>query len=186
MPLNRSSPYAELTQEQYLLIGRYVVEWANVEYYLSELLCRLLLTTPFLARTYATTLSSSQMQDALKEAIEIHRVRYELRLVTPELLDAIEKANSEITVLRSIRNRFAHFCWMRQSDEKIFGTRFSGGVPSAKRDRKTTAVLEVKKIEEMLQRLRGMTLHMADLIERVPEVREEAILKMLGGMSVRP
>ena len=47
MPLNHTSIYAELNDENYALIGRVVVEWFNVEFLLGNLLSRLLFTPEF-------------------------------------------------------------------------------------------------------------------------------------------
>jgi hypothetical protein len=42
MPLNHTSEYAELIDEQFALIGRLVIEWSNIEFLLGVLLSRLL------------------------------------------------------------------------------------------------------------------------------------------------
>lgn len=75
MPLNHTSEYSQLTNAQYAELGKAVVEWANVEYLLGVLLSRLLGTPEFLARTYTASISAVRLQDAIAEAVEIHRIR---------------------------------------------------------------------------------------------------------------
>lgn len=115
MPLNHLSRYSDLTDAQYTALGKAVVEWANVEHLLGVLLGRLLATPEFLARTYTDALSAVRLQDAIVEAVEIHRVRYRNRLIPEQLLIEIAQINSKVTAVRSARNKIAHFCWMRSS-----------------------------------------------------------------------
>ena len=76
MPLNHSSEFSELTDQQYMVLGKAVVEWANIEQLLSILLGRLLATPDFLARTFTDPLAAFRLQEAIKEAVEIHREPY--------------------------------------------------------------------------------------------------------------
>jgi hypothetical protein len=52
MPLNHTSEYAELTNEQFALIGRLVIEWSNIEFLLGVLLSRLLFMPEFVGRVW--------------------------------------------------------------------------------------------------------------------------------------
>ena len=81
MPLNHTSKFAELTDQQYMALGKAVVEWANIEHLLSILLGRLLATPDYLARTFTDPLAAFRLQEAISEAVEIHRVRYRARVI---------------------------------------------------------------------------------------------------------
>lgn len=122
MPLNHASRYADLTDEQYGMIGRLVIEWSNVEFLLGLLVSRLLLTPEFLGRVYSDEMSASRLQNALRKAVEIHRTRYRTRLVPAETLDEISKINSDVEKYRSLRNKFSHYCWMRANDDESIKT----------------------------------------------------------------
>jgi hypothetical protein len=65
MPLNHTSEYAELTNEQFALIGRLVIEWSNIEFLLGVLLSRLLFTPEFVGRVYSDEMSATRMERAL-------------------------------------------------------------------------------------------------------------------------
>ena len=125
MPLNHISIYSELTEEHFVAIGKIVVEWSNIEHSLGILLSRLLIVPELLSMSYSTRLSAAKLQDAIKEAIQIHKNRYAYKLIPESTLNSITEINNKITTIRSTRNKFAHFCWSRSSDNEIFGTNFS-------------------------------------------------------------
>jgi len=176
VPLNHHSEYSGLTEAQYAAIGRAVVEWANVEFLLGVLLSRLLATPEFLARTYTDSISAVRLQEAIAEAAEIHSVRYGNRLVSHEALKEISEVNNRVTHLRAVRNKFAHFCWMRSNDEEIFGTSFSGGIWSPKRERRDNIVLKVEELAMLNAEAHLLVEQLMKLVEKLPEVTEESLL----------
>jgi hypothetical protein len=176
MPFSHASPFAKLTDEQHQLIGMLVAEWATAEYFLSELLGRLLLAPQFLCRTYTDSLGAVQMQDAICQAVEIHKHRYNARLIDADTLKEILSLNKRIERLRSLRNKFAHFCWMRTSDNQIFGTSLGGAVPSDKRHKRDNASLRVSEIREQYEDLYSAVQRLQDIIYGLPEIPEEAVI----------
>lgn len=132
MSLNHTSIYAELTDQQFKMIGKIVVEWTNIEFLQKQILGQLLFTPEFLSRTFSDLITAARIQDAIKEAVALHRRRYCCKVINDEILIEIEQVNNAVTVARAHRNKFAHFCWCRSSDEEIFGTNFSGGLPDSK------------------------------------------------------
>lgn len=176
MPLNHTSEYAALTEAQYAAIGRAVVEWANVEFLLGVLLSRLLATPEFLARTYTESISAVRLQKAIADAVEIHAVRYRHRLVSREALDDILDVNKRVSSLRAIRNKIAHFCWVRRHDEEIFGTSFGGGVPSPKKERRDSAVLSSDELLKLNSEAHSLVEQLMTLVAGLPEVTEESLL----------
>jgi len=176
MPLNHASEYSQLTNAQYAELGKAVVEWANVEYLLGVLLSRLLGTPEFLARTYTASISAVRLQDAIAEAVEIHRIRYKHRLASEQVLLEVIQVNSQVTALRSMRNKIAHFCWMRSHDEELFGTSFRGGVPSAKMVRRDHTVLTSSELSKLNGDAHSLVEQLLKLVAKFPEVREESFL----------
>jgi hypothetical protein len=182
VPFSHSSNYARLTDEQHRLIGMFVTEWATAEFTLGVLLSRLLLAPEFLARTYTDSLGAAQIQQAICQAVEIHRYRYGEKLIGDERLGDILQVNQEIGVLRALRNKFAHFCWMRTSDDDIFGTSFSGAVPSDRKSKRTSASLEVKEIRRQYDALYAAVERLQQIVEELPSVPEEAAIQAFRGM----
>jgi hypothetical protein len=175
MPLSQISRFSEPTEHQYASLGRAVLEWSNVERLLGTLLSRLLATPDFLARTYTTMVSANWMQEAIKQAVEIHAQRYDYRLISKEHLQEIRKINSEITSLRKKRNNIAHFCWFRQNDEAMFGTNFPSGVPS-KTDDRGYATLTNAELSDFNTKAHTLVESLLTLLPNLPEISEESIL----------
>lgn len=159
-----------------MLIGMYVSEWATAEFYLGVILGRLLLAPEYLSRTYTDSLGAAQVQDAIRQAVGIHKERYSGKLIANDLLDEILALNSRIEKLRSLRNRFAHFCWMRSSDEEIFGTNFSGAASGDKRHKRSFAALKVVEIRQQYKELFDAVERMQTIAGSIPEVSEDAAI----------
>lgn len=175
MPFNHSSQYAELTDEHFQAIGKLTVEWSNIEHLLGVLLSRLLVTPAFLARTYTDHMSGAKRQEAIKEAVEIHRCRYGYKLVSEKHIKHILDLNSQITHLRLIRNKFAHFCWSRSNDGEIFGTNLSGGIPEGRKHKRSFVSYSVAELAEFHQTAFALVNVLSDLIPSLPEMEEEGL-----------
>ena len=178
MPLNHSSKHSALTDAQYAAIGKAVVEWANIEQLLGMLLARLLATPDFLARTFTDPLSAVRLQDGIKEAVEIHRIRYTEKLVSSDVLDQISAVNDSVSALRASRNKIAHFCWCWRSDEVMFGTSFAGGIPTARSQRKDSALLSLTELAEMDRQAIAIVKQLMVLIAKIPAIDEERLLTL--------
>lgn len=176
MPFSHATPYSKLTDEQHMLIGMFVSEWATAEFYLGLILGRLLLAPEYLSRTYTDSLGAAQLQDAIRQAVGIQKERYSGKLVAADLLDEILALNRKIEKLRSLRNKFAHFCWMRTSDQEMFGTNFSGAPPNDKRHKGSMASLKVSEIRQQHQELFQAVERLQAIVGELPEVSEEAAI----------
>ena len=174
MPFSHSSEYAKLTLQQQASIGRFVTEWANAEFYLGVLLGRLLGTPEYLARTYTDFLGALQIQQAILQALDIHHHRYVDRLVQAELATEIRVLNSKIEKLRLLRNKFAHFCWARSSDEAMFGTPLSGAHPDTKRGSRSHLQIKVTELDAAHDELYQIVSRLEQIISVIPEVAEES------------
>src|SRR6185437_2593540 len=141
MPLNHSSKYSELTDQQFLLLGKIMLEFSNVDFLLGQLLSRLLSTPDFLGRTYSDRLNVSNIQQAILNALRIHSERYLYRKISEPICISIKGLNTRVTALRGYRNKFAHFCWQRLDDNQIYGNKLSGNVPDEKLISKESAIV---------------------------------------------
>lgn len=180
MPLNHSSQYSELTNEHFMAIGKLTVEWSNIEFLLGVLLSRLLVTPEFLARTYTDRMSGAMRQGAVGEACKIHSHRYGYKLIGQEQIEKILDANNKITQLRAIRNKFAHFCWSRSSDEEIFGTNFSGGIPVGNKYKKSFVSFKVTELEELHKKAYEIVDVLSDLTQNLPDMEEDGLGSKIG------
>lgn len=140
------------------------------------MLARLLATPEFLGRTYTCSISAVRLQEAISEAGDIHAFRYGHRLITKELIQDVREVNGRVTTLRALRNKLAHFCWMRSSDEELFGTSFPGGVPSDKKERRDYAILTKNELEKINTDSHALVEALMAIIKRLPEVTEESVL----------
>lgn len=175
MPLNHSSQYAELTSKHFQAIGKLTVEWSNIEFLLGVLLSRLLITPEFLARTYTDQISGAKRQEAINEACKLHSYRYNYQLISEELIQKILDANNKITPLRAARNKFAHFCWSRSTDEEIFGTNFSGGVPGGNKYKKSFVSFTVSELDELHKKAYAIVDVLSDITQKLPAMEEEGL-----------
>jgi hypothetical protein len=176
MPINHASKYSELTEDQFALIGKVVVEWSNIEFLLGVLLSRLLFTNEFLGRIFTDDMGASRIQEAINKALDIHRHRYGCKVVSLETINEINQLNIDIETFRGVRNKFSHFCWSRSTDEELFGTSFSGFISPNKRAKKDSMVISNTEIKEFYQNAYMFVERLSQLIEKLPEIHEEEIL----------
>jgi hypothetical protein len=173
MPLSHASRFSEPTEQQYASIGRAVVEWANVERLLGMLLSRLLATPDFLARTYTASINAVHMQKAIVEAVKIHVHRYGYRLISKEFLDEITEINNGVTSLREKRNKIAHYCWSRETDEVMFGTSFPSGIPS--KNGSGYATLTDAELSKLNSEAHVLVERLLTVLSELPKISEESL-----------
>ena len=180
MPLNHASIYTDLTDEHYSLIGRVVVEWSNVEFLLRSLLSRLLFTPEFTGRVFLREMGAAKLQSSITEALELHKLRYRNKIVSEDLHLKISQINNQLDNLRQTRNKFAHFCWARTSNNDIFGIRFSSANCDSKRFAKETASFSVQELKDFHAQLYKIVDEFNYVIEQIPEMQEDGISKKLS------
>lgn len=180
MPLNHTSIYADLTDEHYALVGRVVVEWSNVEFLLGSLLSRLLFTPEFPGRVYSRGMGAVKLQRAVTDALELHRLRYRNQIVDEDPELKISKIIRCLDKLRQTRNKFAHFCWSRTSDDEIFGTGFSSATGDSKRSIKDSVSFTVEELKEFHAQLYKVVDDLSSVLQLIPEMYEDGISNKLG------
>lgn len=183
MPINHANKYAELTDDQFLLIGKIVVEFSNIDFLLGNLLTRLLFTSDFLGRTFTDNMSSGKLQDSIDNAIDIHTRRYGERIIPRSKIEEIKSLNSRITLIRNKRNKFAHYCWSRSTDDEIFGTRLSGKIPTTNNPNKDSMVLSNNEMTEIYKSAYNIVDDLHNLIQTLPIVEEQQIIDQYKNMD---
>lgn len=169
--LNHTSEYADLTPQQFEVIGKIVVEWSNIEFLLKSLLIRLLCTPDFLGRVFTDEIMAARLQNAIDKAVKIHRHRYGHRFLSDEDLAEIVQLNADATRIRSKRNRFSHYCWCRSSDDKIFGTGFSGHVPPSKQVDNDSIVISVNELEDLYAEAHSIVDKLTGALLKIPRAQ---------------
>ena len=149
MPLSHTSIYSELTDNQFLLIGKLTVEFSKIEFLLSQILSRLLITPSFLSRTYTERMNVNSIIEKIKNAIDIHSRRFNYQIIPENLFNSIAEKVNEANQIRINRNKFAHHCWCRVSDEKIFGTEFLSRQFKLSKPNQGSIEISIIEIEEL-------------------------------------
>jgi hypothetical protein len=176
MPLNHSSEFADLTDDQYILIGKIIIEFSNLEFLLGNLLSRLLIMPEFLGRTYNDLLMADKLIKGIENAIEIHQKRYANQIVNKITLSEIQSLISQIKEIKSIRNKFSHYCWNRWDDSAIFGTRLSGKVPNLKKPNDDTMTITIDDLFIEYQKAYNAVEKLSLMIEKLPKLEEDKSL----------
>lgn len=180
MPMNHGSSYADLTAEQAELIGRFVIEWSNIEFLLSDILARLLMSPNFVSRVFTDSMNAFALQQALDKAIRFHRDRYRFAVIPEPVLERLSRMLSAVDELRGMRNRFSHFCWTRNTDEAIFGTGFSALLPSDKRHKSDYKMLSVAEIRAAHKKAWDLVDDLSALVLALPATTEDDALRAKG------
>ena len=175
--LSHTSKYSELTEEHLKLLGRITVEWSNIEYLLTVILSRLLLTPEYLSRTYTANYSAYKLIEAIREALEIHRIRYKHEVINNEVYELIKTAIGSVNNLRKTRNRVSHFCWCRSHDNEIFGMDFTGGIQTEKSERRDTVVFSNNELEKVGLNCHEVAERLITIVKRLPSITEEEAIE---------
>jgi len=171
MPLNHSSSYSELTDGQYALLGKYMVEWSNCEHILRVILTRLLLTPEFLGRTYTDDMAAFKVGQAIEEAVKIQRTRFGGILLGQELANELLRINKALDKHRSFRNKIAHYIWMRNNDDEIFGSSLCGGMP--RNGNHDCIVIKNSELADEIIGLRKLVDDGMAVVNKIPAISEE-------------
>lgn len=177
MPLNHTSKYSELTDTQFLLIGKLTVEFSNIEFLLGQILGRLLFTPSFLSLTYTDRMNVNSLLEKIKNAIDIHWRRYGYSFISQELCGELTSILKEIESIRIVRNKFAHYCWCRQSNDKIFGTCFASSQPKLSNPNEGVIEITNSEIEEMYRSSYAIVDKLDGILSKLPELKEDSKLK---------
>lgn len=175
MPLNHSNKYAELTESEFLLIGKIVIEFSNIEFLLKNLLTRLLMTSDFLGRTYTDSLNIARVQESIENALDIHARRFGENIIDPNKAKEIKDLNVRINLIRGERNKFAHYCWSRWDDSAIFGAKMGGQVPKHGKPSKDSKKVTNDEMEALYKTAYNIVEDLMKLVYSLPEIDEQEL-----------
>ena len=178
MSLNHLNKYSELTDEQFILIGKIVVEFSNIDFSLDVILCRLLLTSDFSGYYITEKDGIEKTVNKIKKAIKLHRNRYK-NLLDDSILVNIENTLSTVNTNKKYRNMFAHSNFSRIDDNKIFGVGLNN--PPTYTDKgkiiDDSVEFDIKKLTEIYTESYDIVSELTKIIEILPTIREEFLIK---------
>jgi hypothetical protein len=177
MPTNHSSKFADLTDDQYKLIGKVIIEFSTLDFLLGNLLSRMLITPEFLGRTYNDLLTTNKIIVGIENAIDLHKERYNFRFIDQQTIHEIQDLLGHIKGLKSIRNKFAHYCWNRWDDSKNFGTRLSGKLPKLKNPNADSMTIKNNELEKEYRKAYTAVETLDTIIGKIPELEEDKDLQ---------
>lgn len=169
--LSHTSKYSALTDAQLRAVGFFLLEWSNVDVLLKMVLSRLLLTPDMLGRTFTDGVPSSAIDKKIRDAIDLHRYRYR-SLIGESALKKVLVLCDRASKVRSLRNKFAHFCWTRSHDEEIVGMNFSGAVPPSKKHDKGMAIIKLPDLIKYGQEAHALVEDISTLLKDLPALEE--------------
>jgi hypothetical protein len=181
MTLNHLNRYTELTDGQFQLIGKIIIEYSNIDFNMDVIFCRLLMITDMSGRYVTNRMNTSSVIDQIKNVLKLHKYRYQNKIVNENMSSSIEELLKHINDNRNYRNKFAHFCWSRQSDETIFGIGLNGIVNYDKNGeiKDDALVLSLTELNEIYTSTYDLVNESSTIIENLPEIKEETIVNLL-------
>jgi hypothetical protein len=110
--------------------------------------------------------------EAVKNALDIHKRKYSNKIISENLNIKLKSIIDDITNIRSYRNYFSHYCWMRSNDNKIFGTQLSGRLPKVGEKDKDSVVISNEKLENIYEKAYQLVESLSQVIDQLPELEE--------------
>lgn len=171
---------SKLTDDQYSLLGKILIEFSQIEFLLNSILTKLLITPQFLGRTYTDKLTANSVILAIENAIEIHERRYRYKLVSEKKCRELSSILSQIKGTKTIRNKFAHYVWFRQTDDKIFGSKMDGKIFDAAKRNKNSVSYTNNQLKSQFILAEGLTNKLMGIYEELPTFEEEMIFEIFN------
>ncbi|MCR5880194.1 hypothetical protein [Phenylobacterium sp. J367] len=172
--LFRETEYARPTPTQYALLGEAVVDWSIIDLLVESLLARLVRAPDFPMLAITKRLGADARNAALQALAEMHEQRYGGRALPSEAVAKVALIRKRLEALKPFRNRVAHWIWMRQSDDALFGTPMVGRVP--KRGRDEGMVMTNAELRAHLDELPSLAALIEAALQAPPEVDERSLL----------
>ena len=172
----RETEYSRPTPTQYALLGEAVVDWSIIDLLVESLIARLARAPDFPMLAVTKRLGAEARNGALQALAEMHEQRYGGRILAVEAVSNIAKIRKQLQTMKPFRNRVAHWIWMRQTDDALFGTPMLGRVPKAGRD-DGGVVMTNAELRKHLDQLPKLATLIEETLSALPEIDEGALLK---------
>jgi hypothetical protein len=118
-------------------------------------------------------MNAARLESAIKNALKINSHRYGYRVIDKVTIGEIEGILLRAREYREIRNKFAHYLWSRDTDEKIVGFKLSGKLPDSKNPNKDSVVLTLSELSKQHMALYELVEILTKMVLKLPEVGEE-------------
>jgi hypothetical protein len=171
--LFRETEYARPTPTQYALLGEAVVDWSIIDLLVESLLARLARAPDFPMLAVTKRLGADARNAALQALAEMHEQRYGGQVLPAQAVAKVALIRKRLEALKPFRNRVAHWIWMRQTDDTLFGTPMVGRVP--KRGRDDGVVMTNAELRAHLDELPPLAELIEVVLKDLPEVDERSM-----------
>lgn len=173
--LFRENEYSRPTTAQYALLGEAVVDWSIVDLLVESLIARLARAPDFPMLAVTKRLGAEARNGALQALAEMHEQRYGGRVLASEAVANVADIRRQLQSLKPFRNRVAHWIWMRQTDDKLFGTPMLGRGPKDGRD--DGVVMTNAELREHLDQLPPLASLIEATLSALPEIDEDKMVR---------
>ncbi len=158
-----------LTEPQLIGIGSVVSAWAILESVLQDALVTLAQSPSTLGQALTEDLGPDNRLKALKRLCQTWQIIMKVRnREQSEMLDELAAVGVWIEKQKGLRNKIAHWQWMRQSDQKVFGFKYSTK-PEDPAHSINFMVAETADFAKFAEQIRDKA---AELIELVRDLRK--------------
>ena len=119
----------------------------------------------------------SSIIEKIQNAIDIHSRRFTYQIISKDLCNSIKEKVNEAEQIRVKRNKFAHHCWCRVSDKKIFGTEFLSKQSKSNTPNQGSLEMSNTEIEELYNKSYKLVDEIELILHKLPEFLEDKELK---------
>ncbi len=179
-------PNSRLTKDQCEAIGRVALHWSLLEYALERILVRLAFAPDFPGMALTNDLSINNRLVALKSLTDIHRYRYDPSILSEQQLQELDDIRKQITKLKDRRNRIVHYVWFRRDDQKMFGIRFRGKVPTKDPHAASHEILRINQADKISEEIETSANQMLEISRSLAEIPETSPDKSRLRIERRP
>jgi len=170
--LSHTSKYSELTDAQFSALGRVLVESSNIDHLIERIIARLLRAPDHPTLVITSQLGYYQRLKALKILIDTHRRRYQSKLINETTLDKLSDLIKQVDQFRIDRNRCAHYLWCRETDEKVFGIKFTGKHGDAQKPNQDCVTFTVIELNSIATQMHTIVDDLITILEGLPGIEE--------------
>lgn len=165
--ITNNSEYSELTDRQFQLIGRLIIEFSNLETLLLILLNNLLLSVNNLKGVHFGQSTTHHLITEIEATLVINSYQYKYEIIPLDLSKRISEKISEIKNIKTIRNKLTHYSWKKYEDNKIIGVRQTSDIPSIKKPKVDTFVLSENKLENEVIRIQCLAENIENFLKEL-------------------
>jgi hypothetical protein len=172
-----NQPSGRLTDRQAAAIGRVAVLWAEAEWAMQRLIGRLAQVPSLLGYILTDKIGPDNRIGAIRSLINVHKVKYQSKLIDEDLLTEIADYMTSIGNLKDDRNFVVHSVWAYASDTHL--SRFDiAATARSGMDSQSGPCERVNAIESFGEEIEKAVKLLWSLSARVPTIQPASLQKL--------